>query len=302
MQRFVNFLLIGLLMACQQYANAQKTPIFEAFLYFEDAIGNKDTLVIGYDTASQNDRIYPEFGEVWINTPLDSIFEVRAFHVDDFSQKMSKKIIGGCEKTGGAPCYGSAGARIVVSAKHPPIKIRYDSTQFGIGSCQEHAIISPDYLMYFIENWWEADLYYCMCSTSTITYDLNFQGQKFEVEAEVEGKGTMTLPGLFWVLRFWGPCPNLLSSPFPSQPPSLQLSISPNPITECAELQFSVERSGTVRMGLFDLLGKMVQMRTVSATSGTNTLDMDLQGLSAGAYVVRLTNGRSLGSVKLIKQ
>lgn len=289
-------------MACQQYAYAQKIPIFETFLYFEDAIGNKDTLVIGYDTASKNDRIYPEFGEIWINTPLDSVFEVRAFHADDASQKQSKKIIAGCEKTGGATCYASAGVQMVVSAKYPPIKIRYDSTQFGIGSCREHAIISPDYLMFFIEHWWEADLYYCMCSTSMITHDLNFQGQKFEVEAEVEGKGLVTLPGLFWVIWLWGPCPNLLSSPFPSHLPLLQLSVSPNPLTECAELQFSVERSGTVRLVLFDVLGKMVQTRTVPSTSGMNTVEMDLQGLPEGAYVVRLTDGRAVGSVRLIKQ
>ncbi|GEM_PF-2064960 len=36
----------------------------------------------------------------------------------------------------------------------------------------QHAVISPDYLMFFMENWWDADLYYCMLNTGTITYDL----------------------------------------------------------------------------------------------------------------------------------
>ncbi len=96
MKQLAHFVLTSLFMSCLAYAYAQKIPIFQTPLYFEDSLGNKDTLVIGYDRNVKDDQLNPEYGEVWISTPMDSVFEVRAFHGDDFSQKMSKKIISKC--------------------------------------------------------------------------------------------------------------------------------------------------------------------------------------------------------------
>lgn len=299
MNRLAHLVVAGLLMVSQHYAHAQKVPMFQTPLFFEDAVGNKDTLIIGYDTLSKDDRIYPEFGEVWIGTPMDSVFEVRAFHFDDFSQKMSKKIIAGCEKGGG--CYNTLGPKIVVSAKYPPIKIRYDSTQFGIGSCRENAIISPDWLMFFIEFWWETDLYFCMAPTSVITYSLNFQGQKFEVETDVVGKGKVKLPGLFCVLWLWGPCPKLLPASDAPKTPPLPLTILPNPAAERAEVQFESGRPARVILGIFDARGTLLQVHEVTASPGLNKAELDLKGLPAGSYVVRATDGRAAGSAVLVK-
>lgn len=41
---------------------AQQTPEFEFQLYFEDALGNRDTVTIGYDPAA-TDGIDADFGE-----------------------------------------------------------------------------------------------------------------------------------------------------------------------------------------------------------------------------------------------
>jgi hypothetical protein len=50
---------------------------FSFQMYFKDAIGNRDTLTLGYDTAATK-LIDAAFGEVnIIGVPLDSIFEVR---------------------------------------------------------------------------------------------------------------------------------------------------------------------------------------------------------------------------------
>ena len=50
---------------------------FSFNLYFEDAIGNRDTLTIGYDTSA-TDSIDPQFGEVnIISVPLDNMLDVR---------------------------------------------------------------------------------------------------------------------------------------------------------------------------------------------------------------------------------
>ncbi|MCF8417129.1 MAG: hypothetical protein K9G40_12865, partial [Crocinitomicaceae bacterium] len=55
---------------------AQEEFSFE--LYFEDALGNKDTLILGYDSNATN-GIDPLFGELnMTGQPWDNTFEVRA--------------------------------------------------------------------------------------------------------------------------------------------------------------------------------------------------------------------------------
>lgn len=58
---------------------AQKVAMFETTLYFEDAVGNMDSIRVGHDTAA-NSTFNTDFGEEFINAPFDSVFEVRAAH------------------------------------------------------------------------------------------------------------------------------------------------------------------------------------------------------------------------------
>jgi hypothetical protein len=54
---------------------------FSFSMYFEDAIGNKDTLILGYDNEA-TDTIDQLFGEInIINLPLDSLFDVRISNI-----------------------------------------------------------------------------------------------------------------------------------------------------------------------------------------------------------------------------
>ncbi|MCB0375492.1 MAG: hypothetical protein KDD04_06205, partial [Sinomicrobium sp.] len=71
------FIIIGLLLGSWQAAHSQQTAQFETTLYFEDAVGNRDSVIVGYDTLATHD-IDPEFGEQELVSPFDSVFEVRA--------------------------------------------------------------------------------------------------------------------------------------------------------------------------------------------------------------------------------
>ena len=56
---------------------------FSFQMFFKDAIGNRDTLTLGYDTAATK-LIDAAFGEVnIIGVPLDSVFDVRV--TDEYS-------------------------------------------------------------------------------------------------------------------------------------------------------------------------------------------------------------------------
>ena len=113
--------------------SAQETAFFELPLYFEDAAGNKDTLIVGYDLNASDTEINENFDEVAITAPFDSIFEVRAynsFHIDTFTNKFfSKKIILNPEqriKEDSIICYVADGAKILFNAIHLPVKMYYD--------------------------------------------------------------------------------------------------------------------------------------------------------------------------------
>lgn len=72
MQKKLLLLIIFLLPTFSLFAQQFSFP-----LYFEDALGNKDTLVFGYDNTA-SDSIDASLGEIDIkNTPYDSSFEAR---------------------------------------------------------------------------------------------------------------------------------------------------------------------------------------------------------------------------------
>ena len=72
---------------------SQATPMFEMPIYFADAQGNLDTLVIGYDVNGSIDSLSPILDGPQIQNPFDSIFEIRAAHFWD-DDGMSKRVIG----------------------------------------------------------------------------------------------------------------------------------------------------------------------------------------------------------------
>ncbi len=85
--RKLNTLLFLLLFS--QYVSGQE---FSFKMYFEDAIGNKDTLTIGYD-INGTDTIDSEFGEInIISIPLDTSFDVRIS--DEWQNRLYQNIPG----------------------------------------------------------------------------------------------------------------------------------------------------------------------------------------------------------------
>jgi len=65
------------------FLNAQE---FSFQIYFEDAEGNRDTIIIGYDPSGYRNVILPEFGEENIaGVPFDSVFDVRITNQADIN-------------------------------------------------------------------------------------------------------------------------------------------------------------------------------------------------------------------------
>lgn len=124
------------------YTMAQEEFSFE--LYFEDALGNKDTLAIGYDITGSH-GVDLSFGEVnRINYPWNNDFEVRI--TDEFFKRnnsqagtyhLKKQIIeNGCD-------LNNWGIQLAIDIKATqfPIHVSWDSTLFDI-DCLKGSVLT----------------------------------------------------------------------------------------------------------------------------------------------------------------
>jgi hypothetical protein len=113
---------------------------FSFELYFEDALGNRDTLVLGYDPLA-TDSIDVAFGEEnVIAQPWDSVLDVRIGNktysentwLTENTYLSKKQIISSfCENS-----IISSRISIQFYAKNYPIKFKWDKTQFENDTCR----------------------------------------------------------------------------------------------------------------------------------------------------------------------
>ena len=61
----------------------QMTPYFLTTIYFKDAIGNVDSIEMGFDTSA-NDISNPNFGETLNLSPFKEVFDVRAVNYFEY--------------------------------------------------------------------------------------------------------------------------------------------------------------------------------------------------------------------------
>lgn len=92
-----------------------------------------------------------------------------------------------------------------------------------------------------------------------------------------------------------------VSAPTPDAA-ALQLTASPNPTTDALRLTFELPQSGPVRAEVTDLLGRTTRTLAQELPAGKQQLDLNLQGLPAGTYVVRLWAGEATAALKVVKQ
>lgn len=285
---------------------SQATPMFEMPIYFADAQGNLDTLVIGYDVNGSIDSLSPILDGPQIQNPFDSIFEIRAAHFWD-DDGMSKRVIGDYETfVGSTFCGGSEGIRIIASCKYPPLTIFYDSTRLSHpDSCRTSTILSRDWGIFQLQYWWDADDWHCMSKTDKIVADLQHHiysnSDALTVNAEVEGQGEVALPAFFMEFRGWGPCTDstILDAKPPDKAPVSRVFPNPCASGELATLEFSALANEEGIVSLYTTGGVLVRRTEYSA--GQERVLLPTAGLSPGWYAVLLRDreGRIVGAARM---
>ena len=75
----------------------------------------------------------------------------------------------------------------------------------------------------------------------------------------------------------------------------------PNPVQDSFTMQVNSSRSGTVELSIMDLHGREVYRGSVALQAGSNRMDLNVDQLQGGLYLLRLTSGRQASVLRFVK-
>lgn len=206
---------IILFLTLPYFGVSQEIAFFETTIFFEDAAGNKDSVVVGHDENANN--TYNEiFGEINIIEPWNSVFEVRGAHYLDWQNLddellLSKKIIGSNEG-GMHPAHGclliNEPIVFFANVRNLPIKISWDKSAFSSSFCRNRSTITPNVTPMVSEYWHEFleqdEGYSCVAENNSIEFD-KFDiddGFEFYLVDEIEDNTVDTMVAMLLNFRF----------------------------------------------------------------------------------------------------
>ena len=80
------------------------------------------------------------------------------------------------------------------------------------------------------------------------------------------------------------------------------LLVYPNPTKATAQIRFELENSGNVQIGIYEMSGRMLKnMQFKNLNKGLNNLDLNLESLPKGNYLVKLLAGQHIANTKFVK-
>lgn len=299
-------------------AVGQMQPMFQTTLFFEDAIGHKDTVTVGFDTLA-NSVFNPQFGEMDISTPFDSVFEVRATNWSSFGwgegdYVLSKKIVSAAENNVNIPfCYSGGGVILFIHAKYQPFRVSWEEGVFE-HYCARGSYFTPDRMHQMIEPWdWMAmPSIRFNCAAGVSMYELAL-GDEFRAPLEIPYIAMQEVEGNPGVLDsiyglafgfgiadgFFIPCSQVSTHENQRNEAAHHFRILPNPASDKI-LILNPESLTVASVDVYDYLGRMIVHYPVEQI-GTAT-ELDVSQIARGVYFVvqRYTDGQT-GTGKMVK-
>ena len=276
---------------------------FEMKFILEDAKGNRDSVILGYDTLANKIDILPLFGEDEITTPFDSVFEVRVVKYSNLSNSpiIGKKRI---RRVEGVQCALFGFLQILIYAKYNPIKITYDAKKLNTKSntCLRNTIFSKTSEVGLKSDWQDAKDWYCLASQNELTIDMTKKDGSNAWNTrlyEVQGKNT---PQAIRCLNFQnfggGPCKYVSLDEIEKIEP---IKIYPNPVasTFYFDIDQSIIGEKLLYIEIFDLNGKVLKKEILNKNTRQQ---VNVEKLPNGFYFAKISDQqRSYFSSKFVK-
>jgi len=267
------FIFATQLVSCQEFVTQ---------LFFEDAIGNKDTIEVGFD-ENATDTVDVEFGEInIIETPLDRIFDVRitnewdirngSFQTSLDTFHLKKQIAeNSCNK-------GFEAISVDIKAKHYPVKIECKSSDFLIDCIKGSVFTSV-----VPGGWWDtdsqSDLYrIVLAQESEKTFSANFEGPIYGSYAYISNNDTLSV---FWLVfadsRF-------VATNIRSRQDD-DLMIYPNPFRDNFQIVIPNQNAQINSITMYNSIGKKILNE--SSTNNTS-FRVNAEKLGSGLYFIHV--------------
>ncbi|MDO8368384.1 MAG: M4 family metallopeptidase [Saprospiraceae bacterium] len=134
-----------------------------------------------------------------------------------------------------------------------------------------------------------------------LDYNLRLQGLNAN-KIQAQGNSTQVVPFHYWGVWFANGIRSLMVGTDEISGQDFDLKIAPNPTTDFAQLSLRANAASDAIISLHNLLGETLMTRAVNLSTGENQLDIDLQHLPSGNYVVRIATENGAGAaLKLVK-
>lgn len=286
----------------------QKTAFWESKLFFEDGLGNKDSITIGHDLESNGD-FNPEFGEINIkDVPWDTIFEVRASHNEAANsiatpKVLSKKIIGSTE-AGLHPTYNCLFVReplkVFVKIKNLPLKISWDSLEHE-SFCNQKDFLTPHFLPLIFNNWFndpefvKDPPYVCLYEKSSFVVDNFSKNNNGFVEYILDKEPDGDIDSIFSLLISFrtlssgtSPCSGTVDVKDFSEL-GQSIKVFPNPTNSILKVDYSEPLDWTI-----------MNISGYSILSGKE-YEIDVSSLFSGVYLLKIQIGNQVIFKKIVK-
>lgn len=259
-------------------------------IYFHDAIGNKDTLILGYD-INGTDSIDAAFGEInIISKPLNTTLDVRI--TDEWIKRLysstgtfhTKKLI---VKNYCGSSFSIS--EIDISTKHWPVTASWDSSLFN-DICRNGSVftsINPG-------GWWDtgspSDLWRTeLRNTNQVTFTSNNPSGYNNAYAYINNAGD-TIP-VFW--QTFGDSTLLLMGIKEIENLNV-FQIYPNPAINYITIQ-SPQNS---TIDILNIQGQTILQRPLQQ----GKTDINISDLVKGVYILRLLSNDKMEVVRIVKE
>ena len=290
---------------CLYTVLAQKKADFEFPIYFEDAIGNRDTIIYRADSSvlddpsTNRDNLNPDWGEEYYNEPFDSIFDVRAFIGYEFCKNpiQSLQIDG--------PCFSPSPFFVACYTKHWPIKVSWDPKMFQNNFCFDGALAYTDfYLTTKRLNGIPLNGLDFRCLKRDDHVINNYRSDSlfktknqicFPKDINVVGKGKVTIcQQVFTFQRDW--LDMCLPSSIDPEFEALNFSLVPTVVNQHLEIHFDQVTRTNFR--IFDQVGNLI--RNGNCHSANHQIMLD--ELPSGLYFIQIRDQENrIGIQKFVK-
>lgn len=297
----MRYILFLLSVPCILFSQ-QKEPFFLTTFYFSDAVGNMDSMEIGFDLEGNN-GMNIDFGEVIDNSPFDSVFDIRALNFFDYKinpkiplELKKKRIVGGAEKYVNAPCLAGDNLIFFIHSIHQPITIRWKIQDFEKLNCPGRIwnLFSPDALYHLLfPNEWIADStvrYGCM-SDSSYTF---FLGEKYKskwersyiLKNEIQGNGIDSVYGVCFIpsSNNYFCDPNYVVGT-ENKGRNLKLDVYPNPSAENIFIDV-MESKNINQVQVLNQYGELIHKLDMDQQVEHDLLELNTSNYPQGMYYV----------------